>query len=181
MGPGESASQIVPSTDIFGGELVPHLIVWQALLRGHQTLVSAYAAVHAREKGEAFLHLDRERLPQFVDVRDDLLHGLFIEVERARHVVEDADVIHDQTVGLFLAESPVGPADCLQEVVVLHRLVEIHHLEDGRVEAGQEFAGDDDELERVRRVAETVEQLFLGVLVADVLLSIRAGRPGPRS
>ena len=108
----------------------------------------------------------------------DLLHGLFVEVQRPGHVVEDADVVHDQAVGLFLAEGAVGAADGLQEVVVLHRLVEVHHLQDRRVEAGEQLAGDDDELQRVGRVAEAVEQLFLGVLVARRAASTRAGRPG---
>ena len=76
-------------------------------------------------------------------------------------------------MGLFLAEGAVRPADGLQEVVILHRLVEIHHLQNRRIETGQQFAGDDDELQRVGRIAEAVEQLFLGILVADVLLPFR--------
>ena len=85
------------------------------------------------------------------------------------HIVEYADVVHDQAVRLLLAEGAVCPADGLQEVVVLHRLVEIHHLQDGRIEACEQLAGDDHELERISRVAKTVEQLLLGVFVADVL------------
>ena len=123
---------MVPSTMYCGGELVARLVVRQALLRGHQALVAADAAVHAGEERQALLHLHRQRLAQLVDVRHHLLHGLLVEVQRPRHVVEDADVVHDQTVGLLLAEGAVGPADGLQEVVVLHRLVEIHHLQDGR-------------------------------------------------
>ncbi len=72
-------------------------------------------------------------------LRHDLLHGLLVEVQRLGHVVEDADVVHDQAVRLLLAEGAVGAADGLQEVVVLHRLVEIHHLQDRRVEAGEQL------------------------------------------
>ena len=71
---------------------------------------------------------------------DHLLHGLLVEIERLRHVVEDADVVHDQAVGLVLAVGAVGAADRLQQVVVLHRLVEVHRLQDRRVEAGQQLA-----------------------------------------
>ena len=46
----------------------------------------------------------------------------------------------------LLAEGPVGPADRLQEVVVLHRLVGVRHPEAGGVEAGEELARQDDEL-----------------------------------
>ena len=139
-GSGDSASQMRAEHRIFGGELVPHLVVRQALLRGHQTLVAAHRPVHAGEERQALLHLHRQRLPQLVDVRDDLLHRLLVEVQRPRHVVEDADVVHDQTVRLLLAERAVRAADGLQKVVVLHRLVEIHHLQDRRVEAGEQLA-----------------------------------------
>src|SRR3712207_7115486 len=54
------------------------------------------------------------------------------------HIVEDADVVHDQTMGLLLTEGAVGATDGLQEVVVFHRLVEIHRLPDGRGEAGEQ-------------------------------------------
>ena len=55
----------------------------------------------------------------------------------------------------------VGATDGLQQVVILHRLVEVHHLQNRRIETGQELGGDDQELERVVRIAESVEELFL--------------------
>ena len=85
---------------VLGGELVPRLVVGQALLRGHQTLVAAHGAVHAGEERQALLHLHGEGLAQLIDVADHLLHGLFVEVQGPGHVVEDADVVHDQAVGL---------------------------------------------------------------------------------
>lgn len=74
---------------------------------------------------------------------------------------------------LLLAKSAVGAANGLQEVMVLHGLVEVHDLQNGRVEAGEQFTGDNDELQRVGRVAEASEQLLLRVLIADVLLPLR--------
>jgi hypothetical protein len=69
-------------------------------------------------------------------------------------------------VGLFVAVGAVGARDGLQQGVVAHGFVEVHGLQDGRVEAGQQFGGDDEDLQRVVRVAVTVEQFFFGVAVA---------------
>jgi hypothetical protein len=40
---------------------------------------------------------------------------------------------------LLLATGTVGAADGLQEVVVLHRLIEIHHLQDRDIWFGVQF------------------------------------------
>jgi hypothetical protein len=50
--------------------------------------------------------------------------------------------------------------------VVAHGFVDVHGLQDGRVEAGQQFGGDDEDLQRVVGVAVAVEQFFFGVAVA---------------
>ena len=105
-------------------------------------------------------------------LRYDLLHRLLVEVQRLGHIVEDAEVVDDQAVRLLLAVGAVRAADGLEQGVVLQRLVEVHRLQDRRVEAGEQLGGDDQELQRVGRVAEAVEQLLLGVLVADVLLPL---------
>ena len=88
----------------------------------------ADGSVHAGEEGEALLNLHGQRFPELVNIGDDLLHRFLVEVEGAGDVVEDADVVHDQAVRLLLAADAVGAADGLQEIVVFHRLVEIHHL-----------------------------------------------------
>jgi hypothetical protein len=93
------------------------------------------------------------------DVGDDLAEAFFVEFERLGHVVEDAEVVDDQAVGLLVAVGAVGAGDGLQQGVVAHGLVEIHGLQDGRVEAGQQLGGDDEDLQRVVGVAEAVEQL----------------------
>ena len=75
-------------------------------------------------------------------------------------VVEDAEVVDDQAVGLLLGVGAVRAADRLQQRVVAQRLVEVHRLQDRRVEAGQQLGGDDEDLQRVGWVAEAVEQLL---------------------
>jgi hypothetical protein len=77
------------------------------------------------------------------------LHSFLIEIERSCNVIKDADVVHDQTVSLLLAVGAVGTADRLQQVVVLHRLVQIHDLQDRRIEAGKELTGDDHEFQGI--------------------------------
>ena len=116
---------------------------------------------------------------QLVDVRDDLGDAFLVELERLGHVVEDAEVVDDQAVRLRLAVGPVRAADRLEQRVVAQRLVEVHRLQDRRVEAGQQLGGDDEDLQRIGWVAEAVEQLLLGVPVAAVgrVLVLAAVRP----
>ena len=71
--------------------------------------------------------------------------------ERALEVLRDADVVHDQPRRL-VAEDAVDAGDGLHQPVALHRLVHIHRVHAGRVEAGQPHVADDHQLERVLRV-----------------------------
>ena len=75
--------------------------------------------------------------------------ALLVELDRLGHVVEDAQVVDDQAVGLRLAVGAVGAADGLQQRVVAQRLVEVHRLQDRRVEAGEQLRGDDQDLQRI--------------------------------
>ena len=54
--------------------------------------------------------------------------------------------------------------------MILHGLVQIHHLEDRRVEARQQLAGDDHDLQWVLRIAEIVQHLGFLVPGAPPLL-----------
>ncbi len=65
--------------------------------------------------------------------------ALFVELDRLSHVVEDPQVVDDQAVGLLLAVRAVRAADCLQESVVPQRSVEIHRLQDRRVETSEQL------------------------------------------
>ena len=85
---------------------------------------------------------------------DDLLHALVVELECLGDVIEDAEVVHDESVGLRRRIDPVGPGDRLEEIVLLQRLVEVLRVEDRRVKARQQLGGDDDDLQRIGRVVE---------------------------
>ena len=50
---------------------------------------------------------------------------LLVERERLGDVVEDAEVVDDQAVGLVRRVDPVGAGDRLQEGVLLERLVQV--------------------------------------------------------
>ena len=65
---------------------------------------------------------------------------------------------------LRLSVSAVQAVDSLEVVVILHRLIEIHRLQNGHAEAGGQLVGDDDELQRARRIAGAIQELLLGVL-----------------
>jgi hypothetical protein len=56
--------------------------------------------------------------------------------QRVFKLIGKAEVIHHQTTGL-VAEHAVHSRDGLHEAVALHRLVGIHGVQAGRVEAGQ--------------------------------------------
>src|SRR5680860_413767 len=92
--------------------------------------------------------------------------SLPVPVDGLGYIVEDAQVVDDQTVSLGAAVGAVGAADGLQQRVVAERFVQIHRLKDGRVEAGEELRSDDQHLERIGGVAEAVEELLLSVALA---------------
>ena len=56
----------------------------------------------------------------------------------------------------------------------LHRLVDIHRVQAGRVEAGQPHVAHDHDAERVFRSLKRVRQFAALVLVADVRLPVGA-------
>ena len=164
---------------IIGGEGIAPIVVGQARLRGDQAFVAADGSIETGEVRQALRQRAGQIGLQAIEVGDDVLHRFLVEVQRARHVVEDADVVHDQAVGLAGKRS-VGAADRLQQVVFLHRLVEIHRLQDRRVETREQARGDDEELERIERVAEAIEQLLFVVFAAlDTWRATRPDRPAP--
>ena len=115
-----------------------------------------------------------------MQVGDDLLDALLVELQCLGGVIEDAEVVDDATEGLF-REEPVGPADGLKEGVILQRLIEIHRLENGRVEAGEELGSDDEDLEGIFLGVEAFEKLLLdalvhGILLLEVEVVVRRGR-----
>ena len=159
----------LPEHGVLGGECVAHVVVRQALLRRHQALVAGLRAVDAREEREALLHRARRAWSLSPSMfADHAAEALLVELERLRHVVEHAEVVDDETVRLLVAVGAVRAADGLEQRVVAQRLVEVHRLEDGRVEAGQQLGRDDEELQRIVRIAEAIEELLLLVARAGV-------------
>ncbi len=87
---------------------------------------------------------------------------LVIGIERAGSVIlhrtfkafEQVFVINDVAVILILAVQPVYPADGLKQAVVLHLFVNVEKRRRGRIEAGQQFVHDDDQLQLIRLLDE---------------------------
>ena len=84
-------------------------------------------------------------------------------------LVGQAEVIDHQAAGL-VAEDAVDPGDRLHQSVAAHRLVGVHRVQAGGVEAGQPHVADDHQPERVVGVLEPLGQGLAAGLVADVLL-----------
>ena len=85
-----------------------------------------------------------------VDGRLARAAALGVGGQRLLQLVGKAEVIDDQAAGLVL-EDAVHAGDGLHQAVAAHRLVHVHRVQAGRVEAGEPHVADDDDLERVVR------------------------------
>ena len=75
-------------------------------------------------------------------------------MHRAFETFEQVLVVNDVAVILVVAVQPVHAADSLEQAVVLHLLVNVEEGRRGRIEAGQQFVHDDDQLQLVRLLDE---------------------------
>ena len=112
------------------------------------------------------LHLVLEQHLQQLQVLDDGVDLVAVEGQRLFQLVEDADEIEHEAVRLhhllrLVLVGAVHPGDGLQQGVVAHRLVEIHGVEHGRVEAGEQLLGDDQDLRLLVELAEALADLPL--------------------
>ena len=114
-----------------------------------------------REEIKTILHPYRYHLLDFFDVLNYTLHGCLIKTQGFVIIVKDTYIIDNHSAFLMGLINAVGTTNCLKKSMVLHRFVEVHALENRSVESSQEFARNDDELERIERVAESVEKLVL--------------------
>jgi hypothetical protein len=94
------------------------------------------------------------------EVLDDGVDLVAVEGQGLFQLVEDADEIQHEAVGLhhllrLVLVGTVHPRDGLQQGVVAHRLVEIHGVEHGRVEAGEQLLGDDEDLRHAGRACRS--------------------------
>ncbi len=124
------------------------------------------------------LHLGLEQLLEQPEVLDDRVDLVAVERQRLLQLVEDADEVEHEAVRLdhllpLVLVGPVHPRDRLQQRVVAHRLVEIHRVEDRRVEAGQQLLGDDQDLRVFADLGEVLADLLLLLLVEVPLLQLR--------
>ena len=115
------------------------------------------------------------------EVLDDRVDLVAVERQRLLQLVEDADEVEHEAVRLhhlrrFVLVGPVHARDRLQQRVVAHRLVEIHRVEDRRVEAGQQLLGDDQDLRQLAGLGEVLADLLFLLLVDVPLLEVRLDR-----
>jgi hypothetical protein len=112
------------------------------------------------------LHLVLEQQLEQLQILDDGVHLFAVEGQRFLQLVEDADEIENEAVrfhhllGLVLIGA-VHPGDGLQQGMVAHRFVEIHGIEHGSVETGEQFLGDDENLGLLVELAEALADLPL--------------------
>ena len=175
-GSGDIASQSLPSDRIVGRESIPHLVVRQALLRGDQPLVPADGPVHAGEEGQALLHRLGQLRLQLVHVGDDLLDALLVKVQRLRHVVEDAEVVDDQPVRLLSGTVRFVRQMAWSRLWSRMGLSRYITWRMGASKPVSSFDGHDQELQRVARIAEPVQQLLFLVPAGRTACRARAGR-----
>ena len=105
-------------------------------MRCHQAFPAFNGSVDTHEIAQALFEKGRELLLDFFDVCDDATHTVFIEIESLCYVIEDTNIVNDQTMRFTLIIGSVSAADGLKESVVLHRLVKVHCLKNRSVKTG---------------------------------------------
>ncbi len=111
-------------------------------------------------------HLALEQYLQEFDILDDSVDLLAVESKRFFELVEDADEIEHKAMGFhhllrLVLIRPVYSCDCLQESMVAHRLVEVHGIQYGCIEPGEQFLGNDENLRLLVKLAEAFSDLTL--------------------
>ena len=124
--------------------------------------------ISSRYAGAFRLHLRLEEVLQQREVLDDRIDLIAVEGECLFEFVEDADEIQHEAVRLhhlrrLVLVRPVHARYGLQQRVIAHRLIEIHRIEDRRVEPRKQLFRDD---ENFRPLAD------LGKALADLLLAL---------
>lgn len=93
-------------------------------------------SVDAWEVSNTFINELSNPFSERFNVCDDLSCCLIVKVESLGNIIKNTDVVNDQAIAFVMAIDPIRPADRLQQGMILHRLVEVHNLEDWRIEAG---------------------------------------------
>ena len=122
---------------------------WAGIVAGNESFVAAQGAIYIGEVSQTLLHGFWEFQFQAQHVINNFAEAFFVELQRLGNIIEDAEIIHDETVSLakHIAVGAVGARDGLQERVIAHWLVEIHGLQDGRIKTREQFGSDDQDLQ----------------------------------
>ena len=123
-----------------------HVIFWGGQRAGQECLdvMHTQTLKMLEQAAVAFFH-DRQFGRQVFEPRLQIFRILIgIDFERRRQMPGKADIIDDETA-LFAMRHPVHARDGLEEVVLFQPLVDIHHLLNGRIKAGQQHVADDEE------------------------------------
>ena len=129
--------------------------------------------VEAVEEAAADLVLLQHHRHRFLLIDCSLPGAAALRVggQGALEFMGQAQVIDDQTARL-VPEDPVDAGDGLHQPVGAHRLVHVHGVQAGRVEAGEPHVPHQHHLKGIGRVAEPLGQRFSTQLVADVKLPV---------
>ena len=84
---------------------------------------------------------------------------LVVGLKRGAQVLADPDVVDDESTGL-VTEDAVDPGDRLQQPVIAHWLVDVEGVESGSIKARQPHVLDDDNPQRVVRIAEALGEFL---------------------
>ena len=151
---------------VFLEKLLPPLGIAEMLDELIHILVVEVVFDESKVAGNFGLHLVFEEDFQELEILDDGVDLVAVEGEGLLEFVEDAHEIQNEPMGLhhllrLVLVGAVHPGDGLQQRVIAHRLVEIHGVKHGRVEAGEQFLGDDEDLRHLVELAEALADLLL--------------------
>ena len=123
------------------------------------------------------LHLGLEELLEQGEVFDDGVDFFAVERQSLFQLVEDADEIQHEAVRfhhllVFIFIGAVHTGDGLEQGMVAHGLVEIHGVENRRVEPGQQLFGHDKNLGKLAELDEGFPYLLFPLLVQMPLLHV---------
>ncbi len=128
-------------------------------------------------RGRLLLHLIPEQYFEQADVSDNRLDLFAVESQRFFELVEEVYEVEHQTLGfdhspsLVLIRS-VYPRNGLQQRVVPHGLVQVHGIEDRRIEAGEQLLGDDEDFRLHAESGKVLKDLLLLFLIKVVFLQL---------
>ena len=144
---------------IICAKLISQVLRRQAVLRSGKSFPAINSPINSREESKTFAHQFGNLCFHFINVGDDFFESSLIKVKSVGELFEDANIIDDQAVGLRVPVDTVCSANCLQKGMILHRLVQIHCLQNRRIESSKQLGSNDDQLQGVLRVSEAIQNL----------------------